>query len=524
MIDTLVIYCATDKELVPMGTLSPKEIFVGCHENQTYMFKVTSPSANLYVDDAPLVMDAKRAHWLWTPGFYAGQVQLELTHPERRSVARYLIDVAPALHKTGREQFLEYLNEIVSFAPQLLAGTEPARHGLGGRSASKFDLWIRYARLRSFIDRYIVGLNAILDRPISRIRHYRNQVPVRSAQRLDSTSLLRLINNPTLLVALSHINTGQADFAPNSTDLDVPFNEHTLDNPANRLIVRQLESVRRHVDELISGFSELSLKNTSPTETETDIALRLPRRLDYLAEIRSKLLKTSRSSVFMNVDTSRHGVTEFNSVTGIPHYNMTHQIGVRLLRRGFSTLKDDELLYLAPTWGIYEAWCFVAIAQGLQKDLPQFYWHLNDSPRHADLLLSGKNGDQTISLYFQMVCKSQEDKNCYGYYSISRERRPDLILEHRIKDNVDYVCLDSKYTSSSQRILESMASAHIYRDSIKLSSAPPKLSALLVPANLGAQRLESQDYLDTYGTGCISAGNTAQVMELIPKLLRTLNL
>ncbi|WP_347332586.1 hypothetical protein [Marinimicrobium locisalis] len=64
--------------------------------------------------------------------------------------------------------------------------------------------------------------------------------------------------------------------------------------------------------------------------------------------------------------TRRSSATELNAVSGSPHYSMIHRLGVRLLRQGLSALADDEQHYLEPTWEIYEAWCFVALAQQLE--------------------------------------------------------------------------------------------------------------------------------------------------------------
>src|SRR5687767_4599110 len=59
------------------------------------------------VDDAPLL----RSHvnhassWHWTPGFYAGEVTAELLAPDGTRAGLYLLDVAPASNKVGRDVF-----------------------------------------------------------------------------------------------------------------------------------------------------------------------------------------------------------------------------------------------------------------------------------------------------------------------------------------------------------------------------------------------------------------------------------
>jgi len=171
----LDVYCLRKEQLIPLGKLTASKTLQGFEENQNYLIRVDAETSRLYVDDALLQMDAHREYWQWSPGFYAGEVDVELEQQGQHSPTRYLIDVAPAKHKTGRDQYLEYIRGIADYAPQLLMGTEPAKHGLGGSSKQKLSLWIRYARLRCFIDRYLSGLRAITERPIVRLNHHRQQ-------------------------------------------------------------------------------------------------------------------------------------------------------------------------------------------------------------------------------------------------------------------------------------------------------------------------------------------------------------
>ena len=130
-----------------IGNLSTGACLYGFHEAASYLIEAPAAGAQLYADDAALQRDASGEHWLWQPGFFAGEVQLELELPGKTLVRRYIVDVSPAGHKTGRKQYTEYLHQIVEYAPSLVAGTEPAKHGLGGRSGTAISLWLRYARL-----------------------------------------------------------------------------------------------------------------------------------------------------------------------------------------------------------------------------------------------------------------------------------------------------------------------------------------------------------------------------------------
>ena len=298
--------------------------------------------------------------------------------------------------------------------------------------------------------------------------------------------------------------------------LDVPFNEPTLDHPANRLIALQLDGVLRLVSNLIDEFSTC---NTTTSETETDIQIRMPRRIAYLIQIRKQLLKLSRLSPFNAVTRSKPGVAGINAVSGNPPYDRGHWLGVRLLREGISHLADDEQHYLVPTWQVYEAWCFVSLARQFEKQLPEYQWALKTGVVSAEMVLEGRNEDARFKLYTQLVCPSLETKNRYGYYSTSRERRPDLVLEYSDRDGTRFICLDSKYTTSGGGILKSMASAHIYRDSIKQQGSAPLRSLLLVPRNPDTLLLSSEDYVSRHGVGCIPISDDSDAANATKALL-----
>ena len=504
-----------------LGHLSPEQPFRGCREDRDYLIGVPARcwSARLYVDDAPLPFDDHRQAWRWSPGFFAGEVALELELPGEQTPVRYVVDVGPAEHKTGREQYVEYLRQIVDYAPQLVLGSEPARHGLGGRSGTRLTAWLRYARLRSFIDRYLTGLKAIADRPIIRLDSHREQLPAHMARRVDTTTLNRLVSNPALLADLAGDPSTSMRGVSREKRLDVPFSEPTMDNPANRLMARQVSEVRRLVRHLHRDFDRIVAKES---DTETDVAARMPRRLNYLQGLEKRLTRHLRSEPLSEANTAIRSAAELNAVSGNPHYNMAYRQGVRILREGVSDLADDEQHYLTPTWAIYESWCFVVIARQLEAMFPDMAWCLETDATYVDMILSGTSDARAITLYAQMTCRSLESRNSYGYCSISRERRPDLVLEWRDDAGVRYACLDSKYTAKKARILDSMASAHIYNDSLRLAGRKPELSLILVPRNLAAGKLESLDFWDKHRVGCFSLTSGEQAPELIERVLSVL--
>ncbi len=121
----------------------------------------------------------------------------------------------------------------------------------------------------------------------------------------------------------------------------------------------------------------------------------MPRRIAYLTQIKKQLLKLLRLPPFVNAVTRTNaGVTGINAVSGSPHYDRGHRLGVRLLREAISHLADDEQHYLAPTWQVYESWCFVTLAQQLEQQLPEYQWQLKTGVVSADMILEGQNEEK----------------------------------------------------------------------------------------------------------------------------------
>jgi len=269
-----------------------------------------------------------------------------------------------------------------------------------------------------------------------------------------------------------------------------------------------------------SMLSELQDVRVSGSETETDLQARLPRRIRFLKSVDKQLGRIARSEPFASANIEKRGVADLNAVSGHPHYNMTYRAGIRILRQGLSDMGGDEQHYLAPTWEIYEVWCFVAFAEALQSRHQEYEWCLKLNPVSADLILRGDAGSKRITLFFQMACPSLESPNIYEYFSITRARRPDMLLEIMDGDQRRFICLDSKYTASKSRILDSMASAHIYRDSLRRDDATPNLSIILVPINEDVPALGVTSYWERNHVGCAVLADKADADAVLDLVLR----
>jgi hypothetical protein len=69
---------------------------------------------------------------------------------------------------------------------------------------------------------------------------------------------------------------------------------------------------------------------------------------------------------------------------------------------------------------------------------------------------------------------------------VSKQREPDIVLRVSTGDTMRFLVFDAKYRATRANVLDTMQSAHIYQDSLRIGAQRPEASLLLVPANEGA--------------------------------------
>jgi hypothetical protein len=80
---------------------------------------------------------------------------------------------------------------------------------------------------------------------------------------------------------------------------------------------------------------------------------------------------------------------------------------------------------------------------------------------------------------------------------------------------------DAKYRASRANVLEAMASAHIYQDSLRIGGDRPAGSLLLVPAAGGAPWLESPEFQGRHrvGISIMAPGREVGLPAFVTELL-----
>ena len=460
----------------------------------------------LLVDDEPLSqVETGRNEWEWQPGFYAGEVRVELLDRNDLTLGTWLLDVSPDAGKAGRDLFERMINEIVDFDARLVVGEEPARRRLGALGETDDPLvWLeRLRRRRSELNQ---ALAAIRREPVSVLKARRRLVPLRDVRRTDLRTLQAALRRPAALAAIrpgvrSRLPAGSADAAV----LDVPSMDRTLDAPANRCALAMLQALLLRCRDLTRRLDGLSDRR-STQEASTDVVGRAPRWRQIVGGMEREFVVAERRPPFSEVRGAEVTAAGLNAVAAHPLYGRFWRVGWEALRRGVYRLDTKDLLPLTPTWEIYERWCFTALARKLREWLPDYAWNNVGAPGSDRRRVVGRRGENRVTVYLQKTFSRTDGIPKNEAWSVSRECRPDLVLTSETGDGgTQFVVLDAKYRTGERNILKGIAeSVHLYHDAIRWGPRRPDRALLLVPNSDEAKWLTREDYVDKHHVGVIA--------------------
>lgn len=487
--------------------IEPNSISVGFREGTRYGIRKPTASDRFLIDDQDL--ESTAGHWVWEPGFYAGLVHAELLSDDDRVRATYLLDVSPHPDKLGRDSFQVMLDEIWQFDPSLVLGTEPAQAPIG-HEAQIGDPWIEYARLRSYGEQFVRALSAIAHRPIRELRAQREQLPIGRVRRADRQTVLAALQSSHLLSIL-------VDRSSNSTPIsalppfDVPVARETLDSAGNRCIAAIAHMVARRAVGLRAALQ--TDVDRAESDTRTSLLSRWPRRRDLLDRIVRQLRHLQRLSPLVEVTRREISAEGLNAVSADPAYATAYGLGWRILRHGVEGSPDSEHIWISPTWEIYERWCFVQVGNAMRALEPLYQWSVsrNHKSKATTTFIGSSGGRACIELLLQPKFPAGDHRLTAGFQSISGRREPDIVLTRADRDGPQWYVLDAKYRTTRSNVLDAMASAHIYRDSLRWNERRPECAVLLVPRSGGAPWMEQPDFIRQHRVGvCALSTETNQ--------------
>jgi hypothetical protein len=452
----------------------------GFAEKGDYLIEKPGPGWVFRIDDAPLGEASAPGFWSWRPGFFAGEVTAELIRPDGTTEALFLLDVSPDPRKLGRDVFARMLDEIFADDPVLVLGSEPATRPVGELGATQ-DPWIEFARLRRHAPDFLRALRQIAVRPRRALLMRREAVPVHRARRVDRHTGAALFRSSTLMDFFS-----RTEHSPDvlvEGVLDVPVTEETFDAAANRAILSLAQAVLRRM-RVLDATLERTVRSEAASETQTALAPRWPARREFLRSAAAELNRVLRHQPFDAVRRPEVTAAGLTAIAADPVYSRAWGRGWRALRHGIEGAAGTDRLWISPSWQVYERWCFVRLAKMLSTSLSHWEWRRPAVDRWV-----ATSGGRSLELTLQPTFRSFPHDSGSAF-SISRQREPDIVLKAEGAEGGRFIVLDAKYRAAREHVLDAMASAHIYQDSLRLGGRRPEASLLLVPAGGGATWLE----------------------------------
>ena len=466
---------------------------VGLREATTYRIEVNCATSRLVVDDVELPA-ALAGHYTWVADFYAGEVVAVVIDSTGQEYS-YRLDVCPHPAKLGAAQYAAMLDDIRAFDTSLLLGPTAAALGFGreGRH-SRWEPLVLLARLRQHGPAFLAAVQGIVRSPHWFLRAAERPLNLRHVRRIHPTALL-----DRRLAALVHGGSTD-DEGMQSLQLRSSTPVPTVDTPANRALKALLQ---RFLATTLS-LAEVIERNGLKLETSAQ-ELRRGRRLEALralARCANGLLKAPPFVDITGVGTSAAGLTQ---MAAHPRYARAYRLGTQALRVATGGAEHDDQLPVSPSWGVYETWCFIAVARVLEQFVDGSLSVARSPLASADLALTGRLSDgRVVELLFQGVFPSEEPFRHSLAWSVSRERRPDIVLAVADGPVRRWLVLDAKYRSGRDNVLDAMTSAHVYRDALRLGKTRPERSLLLLPGVAAVSSLEADDFWREHHVGTLS--------------------
>lgn len=474
----------------------------GFNEFGNYCFSVQSKTAcRLLVDEIELIQtDTNRQNtWEWRPGFYAGEVLAELFDWDGKSIAKYRLDVSPDPKKLGRIGYDAMVEAIRRFDPRLLVGSESAQSVIGTRGEIT-NLHLQYSRLRRFGQAFVDAITAVTVRPQTLLTRDRTWKTVHQVKRVDRQTILSIIRNPDSLALLA--NEGRSNSADSGSPMfNVAMSRDELDTPANRALLATLYDVIRRSRLLIESFTRIAADEVA-NPTRTALKPRLGRRLEVLRTLEAQLRRIVKRTPFKEVTRTEVTSAGLVVIAAHPLYARAFRAGWNILRPGIEHADEKEYLWTSPTWEIYERWCYLQTFQAVQLAFPGLEWERRYPSKSGDsILIRGEAAGIRVETHFQLRFPAFDMSDRQSFYSLSRERYPDIVVTCTSNSVRRFVVLDAKYRSTRESVLEAMESAHIYSDSLRWNDIAPALTLLLVPAAGGAPWLEQTAFWEKHDVG-----------------------
>ncbi len=435
-----------------------------------------------------------------TPGLF----RLRLEHASAVQVET--IRVVPRKDKLDTDGWLRMLEDLEAWHPGLSVGLEGS--GLGHVSTSGVDGGILAVALLPLVPDLLASIKAIIEEPRERPMATREDVPLHRVRRADRTAIRQVMRDPILRAALDR--WGPESIVQHDVRISHRQSIDTLDHPLHRFIAWMLRRVADKLHALAAELETRSRYRRADTQTREWCACRAS-----AAQLAAHQVERLRKRSFLGtVEAQPASPAVLQVVHDDPVYARAFRLGRVFLRPRFSPETKPTRKTVAPartSFDLYELWTFLATWRSLRLALPGWKWRWK--PKRGPALLPGfahrsfisghdSTGTQSLKIVYNKTFRCfLNAKRGHGRYSLSAERRPDIV----ITNGRSWVVLDAKYRIGRKALLKAFESLHIYRDSLVWTKAGgrPQAGLLLVPAiEESCTPWASSEFWEQHGLGC----------------------
>ncbi|WBO86407.1 DUF2357 domain-containing protein [Hymenobacter yonginensis] len=432
--------------------------------------------------------------WVWSTGFYSGEVAIELT-VNNKQVVLSKIYINTSVSKLIRKEYDVMLKDIFSAIKTIYSLSNIDKSMSHSFNAERFP-FLFLANCKQYLSALqssimLISKNAKTNLDLNEKR----QIDVSKARRITPGDL-----NSSFRRGVAIDKHGR--YIPSKV-WESPYQDvHNIYE--HRYLLGKIIVIISAINRCKNKLNELNLSKrragSKVAEGEGDIELWILRAEQY----KSVLSSLTRLHMFQNVTPSK----EDRGLTSIFQKANGYKESYSLLKRFFAGvdfhLKADVGIPVARTYDLYEVWCFVKILSVLTNnfgysipDLSSLFVRDDKGiiPRLKDNLSITINIASGKSISFQRTFKPFSVSRADSIISYSVEMRPDITLEeNKGNKSLVLVILDAKYRVASS-LNEAIADLHKYKDSIISTEVEiNKKAFILSPYVIGG--LRSDDWKD----------------------------
>lgn len=473
--------------------VEPGGVLSGLQEDSQYHIAVGPEVTAVFVDDVQLQAESPSV-FRWSPAFYAGRVFVDVVRVGGGS-QRYFFDISPNATKSGLDEFDGMVAEIREFDQSLLSGTSSATMAFGraGRPG-RYEWDILLSRLREHGPAFLDATEAITRSPHRFLAADKKVLPLSQVRKLHHSSLL----DRRLAAIAAGATIGMAEL--DTFQVNTLTSSPTFDTPANRALLallRRFSAVAHSVADAVR-----TLKLGAPQEEQQ---WRAPRRLLALDAMLHRAQTLLTGPLFREVTAAQTTSAGLTQIAAQPAYSRAYRLGTRALASQLEDAESTDNLHIPPSWGIYETWCYLTVVKAVGAITGRPAVEQPSLAVTADRAMTFElPGGIRLEVLFQATFPALSPSSTRIGWSISRERRPDIVLVLHSQDAFRAMVLDAKWRSKRRNILEAMESAHIYHDALRVGGVRPSTCILLLPGQSEVSALEAPEYVAAHGVGAMS--------------------